>query len=219
MTGRSYTASEARVVISPIWVRLVDTFTGGPPSGPIGVQVELRRESRWVPWPAPHWLTLAGNLAFPNLGRTPPGAGGTLDLRVTATAPGTVTESADGDGWLRRTLTTWTPPYPAAPPAPGTLRFYPGPGYRFGAGIAVLSGRVEAATGDPADRARVSVVENVAGHPQAEEVRTGPDGAFRLPVRWSAGATRIDAALGTAAGFVVVDLPSGLRTHPIITIT
>jgi hypothetical protein len=219
MTNWTATVFSDLTTTSPIWLVLRDAFRGGPPAGPVQVRVEQRRGTGWVPLDVPSRLTPAGNLGFPDLGRAPAAPGIPLDLRIAVTAPRTVTETAGGSAWVRRALTTWTADRPPLPAVAEIVTFYPAPDYVFGAGIPVLSGRVVAATGGPVYGARVRVTETVAGTQRVEEARAGSDGAFRLPVRWSAGQARVDAALGTASGSVTVALPAGLAARPVITIT
>jgi hypothetical protein len=216
---RAATLFTTRTAISPIWLVLQDTFLDSPPAGPVGVLVEQRRDGTWWPLGVPSRLTRSGNLAFPGLGRTTGVPGRVLDLRITVTAPRTVTESAPGGTRLWRTLLTWTPDRPPPVPAAETVRFLPAPGYVFGPGVPVLSGRVVAAGGDPVDGAHVSVTETVGGIPRIEEVRAGPDGGFRVPVRWSTGQARVDATLGPLSGFVIVPLPAGPQTRPVVILT
>jgi hypothetical protein len=211
-------APTSRTSVSPIWLRLLDVFTGAPPAGPVRVVVERRRDGRWEPLAVPSRLTGAGNLGFPDLGRSPTGTGEPLELRIALAAPRTVVESAAGDRWVRRTVPPWTAARPPAPPTPETVRFFPAPDYVFAPGVPVLCGTVVAASGDPADRARVSTSETVAGRPRVEEVRAGPDGGFRLPLRFSRSQARVDAALGSATGSVTVALPGGLSLRPVVSV-
>jgi hypothetical protein len=52
-----------------------------------------------------------------------------------------------------------------------------------------------------------------------EEVRSDGDGRFRLPLRWSAGATDIKATHGAQAGSITVSVPADLASTHQITLT
>jgi hypothetical protein len=219
MTDWSTLSTERNVAASPVWLRLVDTFTGHGPPGPVQVDVERRVGARWIPVELAYLLKPNGDLAFLNLGRVGRGgAGAQFDIRVTATAPHTVTETATGDRSVVATVTTWTPD---APPVPVVheIRCYPGPHYRFGPGVPLLSGRAEDASGTAVPRARVTVTETVLGTPITEEVRTGDDGWFRLPLRWSSGTTQVDADRLGATGSAIITVPADLGSVVVITLS
>jgi hypothetical protein len=219
MTDWTSLSSERTVAASPVWLRLVDTFTGHGPAGPVQVGVERRAGGRWVPVELAYLLKPNGDLVFVNLGRVGRGgAGAQFDIRVTATAPHTIAESATGDRSVVATVTTWTPD---APPAPAVqeLRYYPGPDYQFGPGVPLLSGRVEDAAGTAVPRARITVTETVLGTPITEEVRTGDHGWFRLPLRWSSGSTQVDADRLGATGSATITVPADLGSVVIITLS
>jgi Carboxypeptidase regulatory-like domain len=211
---------EVTIAASPIWIRLQDTFTGEPPSGPVVVSLERRDGPRWIPFPYPHLLSRAGDLAFLNLGRTrDPGAVGSFDVRVTVTSPHTVAESITGDPDLVITVTAWAPDAPVTPQSPDNLRLFPGPSYHFPPGTPVLAGRVVDAAGVPVARARVWATETIQNAQVVEEVRTGGDGRFRLPLRWSAGATDVHARRGLSSGAITVTVPTDLSSTQQITLT
>lgn len=208
MIDRSAIALHRRSLLSPIWLTLRDTFRGAPPPRrALGVVVEQRRDGQWWPLPVATQLTASGHLAFPGLGQSAQTVGRFVTLRITLTVPGTVTEDAAGHDRLIRTLVTWNADRPPPVPVAEIVRFLPGPVYEFGPDVPVVTGHVAAADGSLTDRARVSVSEVVAGTARVEEVRAGPDGGFRIPVRWSAGQAMVDAALGALAGSVIVPLP------------
>jgi hypothetical protein len=205
------------VAASPIWIRLRDTFTGGPPDAPVTIALERRAGQDWVPFEHRHQLSRMGDLAFVNLGRTrDPGAVGTFDVRVTVTSPRWLVETFTGEAALVITVPAWAPDAPVTPLAPDTLRLFPGPAYPFPPGTPVLAGRVVDAAGDPLAGARVWASETVQNAPRLEEVRSDAGGRFRLPLRWSAGATDIHASHGLLSGAISVTLPAGLSsTQPI----
>jgi hypothetical protein len=60
--------------------------------------------------------------------------------------------------------------------------------------------------------------ETVLNATLVEEVRTGGDGRFRLPLRWSAGSTDIHASHGALSGEITVTLPAGLSSTQLITL-
>jgi hypothetical protein len=211
---------EVTIAASPIWIRLEDTFTGRPPAGPVFVALERLDGQSWIPFDYPHQLSGTGDLAFINLGRTrDPGAIGSFDVRVTVTSPPTVTESFTGGPDLVTNVVAWAPDAPVTPLMPDNLRLFPGPGYAFPPGTPVLAGQVIDAAGDPVPRARVRATETVQNAQLVEEVRTGGDGRFRLPLRWSAGATDVHASHGLSSGVITVTLPADLSSTQQITLT
>jgi hypothetical protein len=217
MTDWSTLTLEPIVAASPIWIRLRDTFTGGPPTGPVSVALERRIDADWVPIEHPYQLSVTGDLAFVNLGRTrDPGAVGTFGVRVTVDSFGTISEAADGAAAVTKTITPWAPDAPVVPLLPDDLRLFPGPSYAFPTRTPLLSGQVLDSHGDPAPRARVWATATVQNAPLTEEVRSGGDGRFRLALRWSAGITDIHAAHGARSGLLTVRVPDDLSsTHQI----
>lgn len=220
MIDRSTVTPEQTVAGSPIWVRLRDTFTGRAPVGPISVSAQRSAGAGWVALEHPYQLGPDGDLAFVNLGRTrDPGALGAFDVRITVAGPGMIPEDANGDPVLTATVTAWASDAPAVPPRPDELRLFPGPGYRFPAGTPLFAGVAVDASGDPVARARVWTTETVQSTLLREEVRSDGEGRFRLPLRWSAGATGVNASLGTLAGSIAVLVPAALSSTHQITLT
>lgn len=211
-------ALESRVTATPVWLRLVDTFTGRPPTGPLDVRIERRDGASWIPLAVRHQVSPSGDVGFLDLGRGRPGEAGSFDVRVTVTSPRTVTDTATGDPFVVTSVTVWTD---ESPPAPAVQRmsFRPGPDYRFGPGVPLLSGRVVDPAGGPADRALVSVTEIVRGAPVVEEVMTSADGWFRLPLRWSSGSTQVDAARGSLSAGTGITVPDDLPVTVTLTLT
>lgn len=207
---------ERIVAASPLRVRLVDNFTGRAPDGPIELSLARRAGATWLPVGLPHLLKADGELAFAGLGRVRTGRSGEqFDLRITAAVPRMV---AEPDA-LVLTVTTWTPDAPPPLPQAREIRCHPGPDYRFRNGVPLVAGRVLDAAGDPVARAAVTATETVLGAPVTEEVRTGGDGWFRLPLRWSSGLTQVDATRDGATGSATVNVPGGLGTVLLITLT
>jgi len=205
-------SAEHSIAASPVWLRLVDMFTGAAPQGPVAVQVERREGARWLAVNVPYELKPTGDLAFVNLGRVRSGqAGSPRAYRVTASAPRTISETAAGAPSLVLIVTTWSIDAPPATPQLREIRCYPAPDYRFGPGVPLVSGTVtQVATGAPETRARVRVTETVLGNQLVEEVRTNDDGWFRIPLRWSSGATDIDADRSGASGSATINVPADL---------
>lgn len=219
MTDWTRQARETVTTGSPIWIRVRDAFTGSPPQGPLTVTLERRVQAEWVAFTHRLQITAGGDLALVGLGRCrDPATVDTFTVRITVHCPGTVPEAPDGDAALVRDVSAWSPHAPVTARLPDALRLYPGPGYRFPAGTPLVSGRVTR-DGAAADRARVWVTETVHHAPVAEEVRTGSDGRFRLPVRWSAGVTTVNASHGGHTGTVVISVPDDLSTTQQITLT
>lgn len=218
MIARSGLRFESRLAVSPVWLNLVDTFTGRPPSGPLEVHLTKRVGATWVPLAVPHQISSSGDVGFLNLGRGRPGDTGTFDVRVTISSPRTITRAPTGEAFVESTVPIWLPDAPPKPFAQ-LVSFVPGPDYGFGHGIPLLSGRVVTSNGDPVDRARVSATEIVRGSAVVEEVMTAPNGWFRLPLRWSAGATQIDAVSGALSGGKPITVPDDLPVIVTITIT
>jgi hypothetical protein len=213
---RTALRTESRLAASPIWLRLVDTHTGRRPADPVEVSLERRDGTAWVPWSVPHQLTGAGDLGFLDLARGRPGDTGSVDVRVWVTSPGTVTDTTTGEAVVEITVPIWSE---AAPPTPAAqvVSFLPGPDYHFGNGVPLLAGRAVDAAGAPLDRCRVSVTETVRGSPVVERVMTNADGWFRLPLRWSSGATQVSATHGALTATAAITLPADLAT--ILTLT
>ena len=211
---------ERTVAASPIWIRMRDTFTGSPPTGPVHVALDRRVGANWVAIKHRHQLSATGDLAYVNLGRSgDPRAVGTFDVRVSVDSPGTIPESSSGDAAITKTITAWAPGAPNAPSLPDELRLFPGPSYAFPAATPLLAGRVTNADGEPVPRARVWATATVQNTLLTEEVRSDGDGRFRLPLRWSAGATDIHASSGAHAGSITVVVPADLSSTHQITLT
>jgi hypothetical protein len=214
MIDWTHVTSERRSVASPIWIALRDAFTGRPPTGPLTVRLERRTGTAWTPFEYRHQVSTGGDLAFVNLGRSnDPGAIGSFEVRVTVGCPGMIAEA------VTTTVTAWAPDAPAAPSQPDVLQLFPGPGYAYPAGTPLLTGRVVDTDGAPVARARVFSTTTVQGTPLTEEVRTAADGYFRLPLRWSTGATAVHAALGGRTAAITVFVPADLSTTQQITLT
>jgi hypothetical protein len=203
---------------SPLWLRLVDAFTGRPPQGPVSVRLELRRGTDWEPLAWPHHLTGGGDLGFVGLGRSGREPAQTFDVRVTVTAPRTQPATTAGDDRVTATLSTWSEASPPRP-VPTQVTFFPTTDYSYGANVPVLTGQVLDAAGDPVARAEVTVTETVGGSPVDERALTDTDGWFRLPVRWSAGATQVDATSGALTGSLAFTVPDDLAAVARITVT
>jgi carboxypeptidase family protein len=220
MTDWSTLTLEPMIAASPIWIRVLDTFTGRPPAGPVNVRIERRVGAGWIGFEHRHQVSSTGDLTFVNLGRTrDPVAVGTFDVRVFVDYPGAIAEAAGGGAAITRTITAWAPDAPDVPSLPDDLRLFPGPSYSFPAGTPVLAGQVVDAHGDPVERARVWATATVQNSLLTEEVRSGGDGRFRLSLRWSAGATDVRASHGTQAGSITVSLPADLSSTHQITLT
>jgi hypothetical protein len=220
MIDRSTLALEPMVAASPIWIRLRDTFTGGPPTGPVSVSLQRRLGVDWLALEHRHQISATGDLAFVDLGRTrDPDAVGTFDVRVIVDSPGTISVASNGDAALTTKVTAWAPGAPIVPLLPDNLRLFPGPSYAFPTRTPLLSGQVLDSHGDPAPRARVWATATVQNRLLTEEVRSGGDGRFRLPLRWSAGATDIHATHGAQAGSITVVVPADLSSTHHITLT
>lgn len=203
---------------SPLWLRLVDAFTGRPPQGPVDVRLELRRGPDWEPLPWSHHLTAGGDLGFVGLGRSGREPAQTFDVRVTVTAPRTQPATTAGDDRVTARLSTWSEASPPSP-VPTQVTFFPTTDYVYGANVPVLTGQVVDTTGAPVSRAEVTVTETVRGSPVAERTLTDTGGWFRLPVRWSAGATQVDATSGTRTGSLALTVPDDLAAAARITVT
>jgi hypothetical protein len=220
MIDRAGLRVEPLVAASPIWIQLRDTFSDRPPAGPVSVTLERRAGSTWVALAHPHQLSPTGNLAFVDLGRTRvPAAVAPFDVRVTVASLGTIAEAWNGDAALTTTITPWASDGPSVPSLPDSLRLFPGPAYAFPTGTPLLAGRVLDAGGDPVARARVWATETVQAQQLTEEVRSDADGRFRLPLRWSAGATDVRAARGAISGAVTITVPADLSTTQQIVLT
>jgi hypothetical protein len=203
-------STERTIAASQVWLRLVDTFTRQGPTGRVGVQIERRDANQWHAVTVPYVLKPSGDLAFVNLGRVRRDeAGRQFDLRITPTAEGSIAETVNGTLSVVVTVTTWSADAPPVLPAVQEVRCYPAPNYPFGPGVPLLSGVVERA-GNPVGRARVKSSGTGPGNTPTEEVRTADDGWFRLPLRWSSGATKIDADRSGQTGSKSINVPADL---------
>jgi len=208
---------ETRSAATPLWLRLRDTYTGHPPAD-VDVVLERKAGTEWVELPHPHQISSQGDLGFLNLGRARAGATGSFDVRITCTAPRTIAETSTGAPALEATVAIWTdqsPPLPTIEP----ISFFPAPDYAFSPATPLLTGRVVDAAGDPVDRARVRVVETFGATLAIEEVRTTPEGWFRLPLRYSKGPTQVDADKGVLTDSMTLVVPDDLRSLPTLTLT
>ena len=220
MTDWLHVESERRIAASPIWIKLRDAFTGRAPMGPLTVALERRTGATWTPFRHRHQVTPAGDLAFVNLGRSrDPATSGSFDVRVTVGCAGMIAEAANGDDAITTTVITWAPDAPATPAQPDVLRFFPGPAYGYPAGVPLLAGRVVDSAGLPVGRVRVFSTTTVQGTQLTEETRTDADGYFRLPLRWSTGATDVKAALGGRNAAITISVPADLSTTQQMTLT
>jgi len=210
---------ELVIAASPIWILLRDAFTTRAPRGPVTIRLERRIGSGWVEFEHAWQLSSAGHLGFVNLGRSrDPAAVGTFDVRVHVSSPGTIAEAPGGDAAITAPVSGWWASAPA-PAAPTELVLYPGPAYAFPSRTPLVAGRVLDAHGAPVPRARVWSTAKVQNALLTEEVRSDDDGRFRLPVRWSVGATDVQSTRGGQAGFTTVDVPADLSFTHQITLT
>jgi hypothetical protein len=205
---------------SPVWLHLVDTFTGNPPTGPIEVGLRRRVGATWVPFEFRHQYSSKGDLALLGLGRVGHGqAGTTFVLRITLGVARSIVETPAGGDTIELTITTWNDDSPPAPAVRGLVRCFPGPEYPFRPGVPVHAGRIVDAAGEPAAGARVRVTETVLANTVVEEVRTGAGGWFRLPLRWSSGSTTLDADRAGQSGSTTITLPADLGSVSVISIS
>ena len=108
MTHRALTSPDVRLAATPLWLRLVDEFSGRPPTGPLAVLLERHNGAAWEPLVHAHQISSRGDLGFLDLGRGRPGDAGTFDVRVTVTAPHTQSATATGAANVTRTITLWS---------------------------------------------------------------------------------------------------------------
>lgn len=209
MTEWATVTERARITASPLWLRLVDTYTGAPPGGPVTVLVQRSDGASWQSIEPKYVLTRSGNLAFPGLGlRTPGAAADPYQVRVTIHTPRSIAEAATGVEYLQATITPWTDAPP--PPNADVVSFYPGPDYPYAAAIPLVAGSVTDAVGDPVPGAAVTSTESVATSVRTEEARTASDGTFRLSLRWSAGSTQVTASSNGSTTSLTIDVPADL---------
>ncbi len=210
MIARDTLVAEPSLALSPIRLRPRDTFLQGPPQGPVTVTVD-RIDGPRPTRLRPRWhLTAAGELGFAGLGHSSQ-SGRPMRLRIAVAAPGLLLD-VGGESAIELDLVTWNADEPPAAVIERDLEFHPGPDYRFGAGVPLVSGVVVDPAGTPAALASVSNRTVVRGVPRIEAVRTDRDGRFRLPLRWSTGATTIRSAHPSGAGAVVIDVPADLAS-------
>ncbi len=220
MTVGQIVGTEHLFMASPVWLHVVDTFTDKAPEGPVEVGLSRRVGTTWVPFEFRYQYASSGDLALLGLGRVAPGlAGTTIDVRITLGVPRSIVETSAGGDSINLTITAWNADHPPAPAVRELVRCFPGPDYRFRPGVPVHAGRAVDAAAAPVPRARVRVTETVLGNPVVEEVRTGAGGWFRIPLRWSSGATTLDADRAGASGSTTITLPGDLGSVSVITIS
>lgn len=200
---------ERSLTLSPLQVDLTDMFRKRPPRGPLVVTIERVDGATVTPISSPARMSTTGQLAFVGLGRSSI-AGEVIDLRITVTAPDMVQETTAGTTALELSIVTWNSDSPPPGILTGAFRFYPATSYTFGPGVPILNGIAVDPAGDPLERASIFNEETVRGQLRTEEVRTGPDGRFRLPLRWSFGPTLIHATHPSGSTAEAVNLPADL---------
>jgi hypothetical protein len=201
----------SRFQITPVGVRLLDDFTGKPPSSTVGVTLEADGGAAgWLRADHPPTFTPSGRVAFLGLGRTVnPTGKPVVRHRVSVRADGLLPlyGPAPDVEHVEFDVHPFDDAHrPAAPPALLDVFMLPATDYAFPAEVLVARGRVVLA-GVPVARALVTFLN-------LERVLSDDRGEFALPLRWAARGTtiQIDAADGAGhVGGVSVAIPGGLR--------
>lgn len=219
MTAWQIIAAERRMLYSPIGLRLVDDFTGQPPSGRVRAFLDRQTPGGWETTVIKAERTPGDALIYPGLGR---GASAAMQ------PPMHCRVRVEAEFYLADYLLTGDAiefdahPYDdTAPPAviatlPQNLFLLPGPAYRFPGHVRVLRGQVTDAAAAPVANAEVT-------YGAAERTASDRRGCFALPLRWPAftAAVQIDAIDHRTGrtGQITVNLPADLAGGHIVVIT
>jgi hypothetical protein len=220
MLRRRRLSEERRVTRSPLWIRLLDEFADRPVTTGLEVTLERLDDGRWVEAVERPTITSSGDIAFVGLGRArEPELVGNRSYRVRVDVAGYRPDYPPPGGGLIAVVAAWNPERP--PTSEVLLRvlpLLPATSYPFAPRTPLLNGSVRDTAGRPVSDAEVSASLTVNGINRRERVLSDERGAFRLPLRWAAGATRIDAAKGTLTGAVTVTVPADLSATHVITL-
>jgi hypothetical protein len=226
---------------SPVGLRLIDDFTGGPPVGWVRAQLALRDGSDgWQATDIKTRSTMSGILAYPGLERHADVVGQLpRRYRVQLEAefyrpvyrlipagpvlgPPYYRETADGIEFEAFPYNDAYPPtdYTVNPPQAITLQareveLAPAVNYPFPTHVRILRGNVVDANNQP-------VVDAEVRRGNIERVSSGEHGAFALPLRWtpkdaSVSIDAIDHHTGRT-GSITITLPQALGRSQTITV-
>ena len=222
MTVRELVGIERRLSASPVWLRLVDTFTGEAPVGPVEVDDRAPGRARLgaarLPLPA---TSRAATWAARS--RAEPGWPGRSDLepqdhRRLLRRPSPKRPAARAD--IQLTVPGWGAGHP---PAAGDTRGGPllsRAGLPLPPGTPVLSGRVVNAAVQPVSRGPGHRHRDGAGRRRSSR-RSAPATTAGSGCRCAgpAGSTTIDADRLGAAGSATINLPADLGSVVLIQIS
>lgn len=194
--GSRVLVEERRAVYSPACLIPYDDFRRRPST--TGVRAELDRwdGAAWQPTVVPPVRTPSGSLIYPGLGRrSRPREADPQLYRSRLAAPGLLALylAENGDFSADRVGVEFLAfPYDDEHPPeilarPQVVRLLPGPAFDFPPGTRVVRGTVRrAGTGQPVANALVESRGQTVpdGADWYERALTGPDGAFRLSLRW-----------------------------------
>jgi hypothetical protein len=164
---------------------------------------------------------MSGDVAFPGLGRArEPDLVGVRRFRVTVQATGYRTVYPPPGSALVVDVASWSPNRPPTTSAvPFVLPLLPATDYPFPPGTPLMNGRVENQAAEAVQDAEVSATVVVGTETLRERVHSDERGGFRLPLRWAAGATQVDATKDTLTGSVTITVPTDLSTTHVITVS
>jgi hypothetical protein len=242
MTRRSILPGERRELYSPIGLRLIDDFTGGPPIGWVRAQLELRDDSGgWRSTNVKATRTLSGILVYPGLERRAEVIGKLpRRYRVKLEAefyrpiyrmipagpvlgPPHYQATADGIEFDAFPYNDAYPPtdYTVNPPIEVTLQardvmLVPAVNYPFPTHLRVLRGKVVNATNKP-------VIDAEVRRSNTERGLSDEQGFFALTLRWvlngvSIAIDAIDHRTGRM-GTIDITLPQALDRSQTITVS
>jgi hypothetical protein len=242
MSRWSILPGERLELYSPIGLRLIDDFTGGPPIGGVRAQLELRDESgNWRTTAIETRRTLSGILAYPGLERHAETVGRPPSrYRVKLEAdfyrplyrmipagpvfgPPFYQETAAGIEFDVFPYNDTNPPtdYTVNPPVEIKLRaqdvmLVPAVNYPFPTHVRILRGKVVDATNK-------GVVDAEVKRSNTERGLSSEQGAFALPLRWppngvSVPIDAIDHRTGQM-GTINITLPQALGSNQTITVS
>jgi hypothetical protein len=189
-------AEERRAVYSPAWLIPYDDFRRRPSTDGLRVELDRWDGAAWTPADVAALRTPGGVIAYPGLGRRSwPAEPGPQLYRSRLAGPGlhALYLAENGDFYADRVGVEFLAfPYDDEHPPeilaqPQLVRLLPGPSFGFPPGTRVVRGVVRRAeTAQPVANALVESRGQAApdGVDWYERALSGPDGAFRLSLRW-----------------------------------
>ncbi len=214
----TFLPEEERVLYAPIGLRLIDDFTGKPPTGPVDAALDLQDGLEWRATEVRPVVTASTIVTYPGLGREADVSHPPQHYRVrleTRFYRPLYRVTSDGVEFDAPPYNDTNPPTPITS-QPSVVALLPASNYPFAPYIPVVRGIVEDTNGDPVPDVLVEEGLN-------ERVLTDDRGSFSLPLRWvqEGVATNITAQdqRNGRNGVIAVTLPAALEQNQIITVS